>query len=82
VERHLSDRHQCAAVLVELAKLCRPSDPGIALAMGKRAQKIDPRVSRIKWLSFVAFDAGKVSEAARLLASVPKDVALQASEAR
>jgi glycosyltransferase involved in cell wall biosynthesis len=82
VERQLPDRYQCAAVLTELAKLCRSEHPATALELGRRAQALDPRPFRAKWLSFVAFDAGQVGEAAQLLNAAPRDLPMQASEAR
>jgi len=74
------DPHERAHALTALARQLSGTDPGAAIEIGKEAHALDPAAYRTKWLAFLHYDAGRVTEAARWLAKLPGDAAMRASE--
>jgi glycosyltransferase involved in cell wall biosynthesis len=69
-----------ASGLTRLARLVLRSDPSAACRLAREAHRRDPRPFRAKWLAFLLFDAGLITEPHELLLSLPSDVAFKPSE--
>ncbi len=80
VRERASGNAELANALVQLAKLCVRSDPEEALRLGRESVQLAPRGYRSKWLAFLLFDAGNITEADELLRTLPKEEKLTPSQ--
>ena len=69
-----------AAGLTSLARLAVSDNINLALRLAQEATKIDPRPFRRKWLAFLAFDAGNIDLAHKMLISLPAEISFKPSE--
>lgn len=69
-----------AGVYTRLAKLCLNTDSELALRIAQEATEIDPRSFRVKWFALLTFEAGHITDAARLLAELPRNEPMSSSE--
>lgn len=71
---------ELASGLTQLAKLARNTRLLEACRLSREALKLDPRPFRRKWLTFLLFEAGTITEAHELLLSLARGERLSASE--
>ena len=71
---------ELATGLTRLARLELRSNANEAVRLARESVLFDPRPFRRKWLAFLLFDAGHITEAHELLLSLPHDEKLKPSE--
>lgn len=80
IKRDCKGEETIAAALTWLARKILTTEPDKALAIAREACGVSPRPFRRKWLAFLLFDAGHITEAKETLAALPADTPFQASE--
>jgi glycosyltransferase involved in cell wall biosynthesis len=81
-ESHIPDFRARAAVLMELAQQSRAGDLPAALELAREARALEPTDDKAIWLSLASFEAGNISEPARLLEGLEPGSPLTGYEAR
>lgn len=75
----LSD-HDRANVLTKLAKAVKTSQPLTASRIAGRAYELSPEPFRAKWLAFLQYECGEITNPAALVRQLPINLELKASE--
>lgn len=78
--KNYANQRTLSLVLTHLAKLSLKIYPAEAVRLGKAALQLDDRPFRRKWLSFLLFDTGAITEAFLTLNALPSDHTLTSSE--
>ena len=80
IANDLERAEDAATALTQLARLVLDSDRHNGIRLAQKANALDPKPFRQKWLGFVMFDAGNILDAHRQLATLPAGVKMTASE--
>lgn len=77
---HFKAAPQLAGALTHLVRLAVHAAPQEVLRLAREATQLDPRPFRRKWLAFLLFDLGNITEASTQLLALPQDIKLKSSE--